>query len=53
VPPPITGFFAGGAAIIAIAEHPSRMQLSKDAALAQWKESYQRAAPWQVRCVLS
>ena len=42
------GVFAGGAIIISIAEHRARLKLGRRSLLIQWKESYDRAAPWQV-----
>lgn len=39
--------FAGAALYIHVAEHPGRMRLSTEAALAQWAPSYQRATLMQ------
>lgn len=41
------GLFAGGALYISIAEHPGRMEAGISAALAEFRPSYARAAPWQ------
>jgi hypothetical protein len=32
---------------ISLVEHPARMSAGAEAALAQWRPSYARAAPWQ------
>lgn len=39
--------FAGGALYVTIAEHPGRMEAGVSAALAEFRPSYVRAAPWQ------
>lgn len=40
-------FFAGGAFYISPVEHPARMQAGIAVALAEFRPSYKRAAPWQ------
>ena len=39
--------FAGGALYISIIEHPARMKAGPTVALAEFRLSYSRAAPWQ------
>lgn len=39
--------FAGGALYISIVEHPARMAAGVRVALAQFRQMYPRAAPWQ------
>lgn len=41
------GLFAGGALYVSVAEHPGRMEAGISAALAEFRPSYHRAAPWQ------
>jgi uncharacterized membrane protein len=49
--------FTGGALYVSLVEHPARMRLPPDAAAAQFRFSYRRAAPWQaataIICALS
>lgn len=40
-------FFAGGALYVSIVEHPARMKAGPSVALAEFRPSYRRAAPWQ------
>ncbi len=40
--------FALWALYISLVEHPARMSIRASAALAEFRESYRRAAPWQV-----
>lgn len=39
--------FVGGALYISVVEHPARMRASPDVALAEFRQMYRRAAPWQ------
>jgi hypothetical protein len=39
--------FAGGALYISVVEHPARMRAGVPVALAEFRQMYQRAAPWQ------
>lgn len=39
--------FAGGALYVSIVEHPARMEAGPTVALAEFRLSYRRAAPWQ------
>lgn len=39
--------FAGGALYISIVEHPARMRAGVPVALAEFRQMYRRAAPWQ------
>jgi hypothetical protein len=39
--------FAGGALYISLVEHPARRKAGIAVALAEFRPSYQRAAPWQ------
>jgi Domain of unknown function (DUF1772) len=39
--------FALWALYVSLVEHPARMSAGTGAALAQWRPSYARAAPWQ------
>ncbi|MBI3651573.1 MAG: DUF1772 domain-containing protein [Acidobacteria bacterium] len=49
--------FAGGALYVSIVEHPARLGMAVEAALAQFRPSYRRGAVWQgalaVICLLS
>jgi hypothetical protein len=40
--------FAGGALYISLVEHPARLKAGIAVALAEFRPSYHRAAPWQV-----
>jgi hypothetical protein len=42
-----TTLFALWALYVSIIEHPARMSAGPSVALAQWRPSYARAAPWQ------
>lgn len=44
--------FAGAALYVSFVEHPARMRLREEGALAQWKASYARAAPIQATLAL-
>ena len=39
--------FAGGALFVSVVEHPARMKAGVAVALAEFRPSYRRAAPWQ------
>ena len=39
--------FAGGALYISIVEHPARMKAGVAVAVAEFRQMYRRAAPWQ------
>jgi hypothetical protein len=39
--------FAGGAVYVSVVEHPARLRAGIAAALAEFRPSYRRAAPWQ------
>jgi hypothetical protein len=39
--------FAGGALFVSVVEHPVRLASETTSALAQFGQSYRRAAPWQ------
>jgi Domain of unknown function (DUF1772) len=41
------GVFSSWALYVSIVEHPARMSAGAAAGVAQFRESYQRAAPWQ------
>jgi hypothetical protein len=43
-----TLLFALWALYISVVEHPARIRAGPAAGLAQWRQSYPRAAPWQV-----
>jgi anthrone oxygenase-like protein len=42
-----TGLFALWALYVSLVEHPARMSAGAAAGVAQFRESYRRAAPWQ------
>jgi hypothetical protein len=42
-----TSVFAGGALFVSLVEHPARLAVEPENALAQFGQSYRRAAPWQ------
>jgi hypothetical protein len=44
--------FAGGALYISLVEHPARLKAGVAVALAEFRPSYHRAAPWQVSTAL-
>ena len=44
------GLFVGGAVYISVVEHPARMKAGVKVALAEFRTSYRRAAPWQATC---
>ena len=44
--------FAGAALYVTLAEHPARLRLAEGPALAQWRQSYARAAPLQAGLAL-
>ncbi len=39
--------FAGGALYVSVVEHPARMKAGVAVAVAEFREMYRRAAPWQ------
>jgi hypothetical protein len=39
--------FAGGALYVSVVEHPARLRAGIPVALAEFRPSYRRAAPWQ------
>jgi len=43
----LAAIFAGAALYVSVAEHPARMALDAEHALAQWKPAYQRGAVMQ------
>jgi hypothetical protein len=47
-----SALFASWALYVSLVEHPARMSAGPDIALAQWRPSYARAAPWQAAAAL-
>jgi hypothetical protein len=49
----VAAMFAGAAIYVSVAEHPARMALGDEAALAQWKASYERGRLMQAGLALA
>jgi hypothetical protein len=49
----VAALFAGAAIYVSVAEHPARMALDDDSALAQWKSSYARGKVMQAALALA